>query len=453
MKLTDDVLAEYKKTYEDQYKVYEKVSIDILRKCRGYIQQKHKPNEVRAVFSREPIVKEWGSLIKKIDGKRAKDKPNYQYCDLDDLIALTVLCPFKSDAAKFIKWMKNTFDVRTSDKEALRDVPTGHRGYHYTVCVSDDLVRSFPEYAELKCEIQIKTILEEAFDAKTHDLTYKSGELLVSDDLKHQFGMLSSVLGVIDKQSEFLKTLLLEDEKEKRLRREACALLYLEDKETIEQLKAINLDPDHIEECDVKDIADKLRSAESGEISKQLCKSAALCALKKDDGYLSSMALRYCEHLESTSDGRIFLTTTEVRWALGKFESAMSASEKGIAWASENGDETTLHRAKNCFVYWFTDWCALQKNHELQNRWRDQADQYAKEVLEGSDVPARKDTLGFYKIVFGTTDEVEDGRRLIRESSKKGTDKSDESFFRYHEHFALCKLLATLEKETAEMSD
>jgi ppGpp synthetase/RelA/SpoT-type nucleotidyltranferase len=203
--LSSEEIKTYQERYNENQNVYRRVSDHILRECYEY--KRGKPKSIRAVFSREPVIKDFRSLIKKIEDKRNNEDPKYEYDDLPDIIALTVLCAYRSDVQDFIRWLRNSFDVLTPDKKALRDNPQGHRGYHYVVRARRDVVRSHREYSGIKCEIQVKTILEEAFDAKSHDFTYKPGARSVPPEVEQQFGILSSSLKAIDQYSEFLKDL------------------------------------------------------------------------------------------------------------------------------------------------------------------------------------------------------------------------------------------------------
>ena len=162
----------------------------------------------------------------KIREKRQKEDENYTYDDLPDIIALTVLCAYPSDVKEVIPWLRKAFDIKNSDADARRFNPRGHRAYHYIVSARSDVLLAHPELIGVKCEIQIKTLLDEALDAKTHDLTYKPGRRRVPKEMKEQFAILSSSLRAIDGQSEFLKDLIMFEERERALRREAAALQY-----------------------------------------------------------------------------------------------------------------------------------------------------------------------------------------------------------------------------------
>ena len=171
--ITTRKLREWQKRYDNDRNRYESTSDHILRDLRQYRQTC--PKTVRLVFSREPKLKSWSSILDKIREKRQKEDENYTYDDLPDIIALTVLCAYPSDVKEVIPWLRKAFDIKNSDADARRFNPRGHRAYHYIVSARSDVLLAHPELIGVKCEIQIKTLLDEALDAKTHDLTYRPG--------------------------------------------------------------------------------------------------------------------------------------------------------------------------------------------------------------------------------------------------------------------------------------
>src|SRR5689334_11561184 len=95
----------------------------ILDMCLQY--KATAPHIVRMVFSREPVVKSWTSIIKKIEDKRSKPgRANYNYDNIEDLIALTILCPYRSDVVEVGKWLKKAFVI---DSQSADTRPNGHR--------------------------------------------------------------------------------------------------------------------------------------------------------------------------------------------------------------------------------------------------------------------------------------------------------------------------------------
>jgi hypothetical protein len=335
-------------------------------------------------------------------------------------------------------------------KDAFREYSSGHRGYHFFVSVREETARVFPKYRNVKCEIQVKTILEEAFDAKTHDLTYKPGRWEVSEELEKQFAILAGSLHAIDRQSEFLQDLILEEEKEFALRRQACALFYFQDEDALAVARELGidinvLDPDKLKQDETSKLAEKIKLTASKGLSKGFCKFVALCALKLSNEYLAEEALQYSRRFveESPGEGKRFLMRSSVKWVFGYFEDAIEDASEGVGLAMAGGDQDLLKDFKNSFVYFVTDW-KLQKGEE-NKEWVDKARKYVGEIKANIDTarPDALDTCGIFTIAFeNTRDEIDAGRALIKRSlDRRPDDEVYKYFFRYHEYIALRRLL------------
>ena len=61
--LGQDEIERYKRRYDDEHAIYERASSVLLHKCLLYKSTHLKV--VRIVFSRDPVVKSWSSLLKK----------------------------------------------------------------------------------------------------------------------------------------------------------------------------------------------------------------------------------------------------------------------------------------------------------------------------------------------------------------------------------------------------
>jgi hypothetical protein len=64
------------------------------------------------------------------------------------------------------------------------------------------------QYRPLLCELQIKTVLNDAWSAKTHDLIYKPLEE-IDDTLERQMNKMEHMLRLLDEQSEVIKDLIM----------------------------------------------------------------------------------------------------------------------------------------------------------------------------------------------------------------------------------------------------
>lgn len=383
-------------------------------------------------------------VIKKIEDKRTNENPNYGYDDVPDLIALTVLCAYRSDVLDFIRWLKSSFDVQTPDEKALRDNSEGHRGYHYVVRARTSVVQAHPMYRGINCEIQVKTILEEAFDAKSHDFTYKPRGRSIPPEVEQQFGILSSSLKAIDQYSEFLKDLILAEDRETALRRAAGILLCLKTEGTMRVAQQLSLDFDNLRAQDIANVAKKFDSAcSSNGVSRELCRCVAICGLKLDDGFLKDEAIKYATMLVDGSpraDGP-YQVRGSINWTLGHFEEAIEDIGKAIELAP---DPAVAQKWKNSFVYFVTDWKCCKKQE--RQAWSHRAATYVTELSSGGRETQVLDTLGFYYIMFGcSADEVERGRRLLWEAREQAPhDELRAAFFGHHECAALKRLLTMI---------
>jgi ppGpp synthetase/RelA/SpoT-type nucleotidyltranferase len=380
MKMEPD-FEEYLAKHDTEKTEYEHLSEYVLMQCQRY--KKRHPTSVRVVFSRQPPVKEWNSIVKKIRLKRIK-RPQYRYGDLEDLIGVTVLCAFESDKSSFVRWMRKAFHVVTDDEEAKRDdVMSGHRGLHYIIQARDSDCVSNPNWSGKKCEIQIKTLLEEAFDAKSHDLTYKKGNRVISPELDAQFVNFSQVLRAVDRQSEFLKGLILADEKKIALRRGACVSLYLTKADDLDFGKAHGLQPGSEES--VGEALAKIQQLHKQEPSVRLCRLAALFALRHSDELFGVVALGMCSQIadRKVDDANVYLSIATVEWALGSFDAAMAHVLMAVEHAGAPGSETLPENPKSTFVYLYSDW-AVMHSGEAREDWDVRARAFAGELRQST---------------------------------------------------------------------
>ncbi len=80
---------------------------------------------------------------------------------------------------------------------------------HYVVSMNEDRLK-LPEnrgYAGIKCEIQIRTVLQHAWAEIEHDLGYKS-EIDIPKDIRRSFSRLAGLLEVADKEFQEIRDFL-----------------------------------------------------------------------------------------------------------------------------------------------------------------------------------------------------------------------------------------------------
>lgn len=118
-------------------------------------------------------VKTLDSLLSKVERKEYKDP----LADVHDLAGVRVICQFTPDLDIIDKLIRELFDVHEIvDKSAsLGFDKTGYQGTHYIVTLGPNHRGArYNGLAELKSEIQVRTILQDAWAQISHSLDYKS---------------------------------------------------------------------------------------------------------------------------------------------------------------------------------------------------------------------------------------------------------------------------------------
>jgi ppGpp synthetase/RelA/SpoT-type nucleotidyltranferase len=433
-----EIAASIQQELKDQAKHYDSLSDNIQNKLLE-LKASH-PKTIRVVFSRHPKIKDERGILNKIELLRVKKK-NVRLSDVNDIIALTILCPYESDIPQIYEWIKVAFDVAPSYEEAVRNSADGHRGYHFNLKLQKHEFRSLPQYRGLTCELQIKTILEEAFDAKSHDLAYKPGNLVVGQELKTQFVHLSSHLRALDGQSEFLKDLILREKREIELRRRACLQVYMCDCGDVPERLGVNLSrlPGLV---DLMDILEK----QELEPSKELCKFVGYCATSFDNDYLRKLAIDMIErHVEENpADLRRLIGRGAFHWALGNHARALTDMLTIIDDTEGGTSEKAIEinrDAKNNFIYFTCDWQMFSSG--VPEDTARKAAEFVK-ALKAPFAPEELDTLGLYQILFANSvSEIDQGRKQLAASQAQRTTHKDiyQKFFDLHEYIAINRML------------
>lgn len=191
--------------YDAQYKKYERFAKEIEHQLRSILEEEK--IVCNAIASR---VKDRDSLAKKIDVKLDK------YSDLaevTDIAGVRVITYYDSDVERVSKIVEREFCVDAENsinkREALGPEKFGYCSVHYVVSMSGERLK-LPEnkgYSGIKCEIQIRTVLQHAWAEIEHDLGYKS-EIAVPKDIRRSFSRLAGLLEVADKEFQEIRDFL-----------------------------------------------------------------------------------------------------------------------------------------------------------------------------------------------------------------------------------------------------
>ena len=130
--------------------------------------------------------------------------------DITDLAGVRIITYFPSEVEKLLPIIEKEFliDRRNSiDKRKTSDPSVfGYASVHLVVQFSQDRIK-LSEYARfkgMKCEIQVRTILQHAWAEIEHDIVYKSSDD-IPFELRRKFASLAGLLEIADREFETLR--------------------------------------------------------------------------------------------------------------------------------------------------------------------------------------------------------------------------------------------------------
>ena len=140
---------------------------------------------------------------------------------INDILGVRLICLYKSELQETCDWVEANFekisrkiflwdgvgDLKPSDKELQRTLETGYTSIHYIVRLKEPQMRTIDsqrlDLREFRFEIQVRTILEEAWGEFTHPV-FEDKE--APSYIVKSYQILSEYLNILNKQVEFLRS-------------------------------------------------------------------------------------------------------------------------------------------------------------------------------------------------------------------------------------------------------
>lgn len=117
-----------------------------------------------------------------------------------DLMALRVVCPFLEEVAEAEEVLRERFDIHELDRKGA-EFSVREFGYESTHCllrVPPDLCETFHLPGPLDCEVQLRTILQDAWAEVEHEIVYKSELTLLDKSVQRKLAALNASLSLSD---------------------------------------------------------------------------------------------------------------------------------------------------------------------------------------------------------------------------------------------------------------
>jgi ppGpp synthetase/RelA/SpoT-type nucleotidyltranferase len=136
--------------------------------------------------------------------------PDAMFNGITDLAGVRIIAYFPSDVDKIVPLIEKEFNIdskHSMDKRLSSDPAIfGYASVHFVAEFRPEMLK-LPEYAvfdKMKCELQVRTILQHAWAEIEHDIVYKSpGEIPFR--VRRRFACLAGLLEIADREFESLR--------------------------------------------------------------------------------------------------------------------------------------------------------------------------------------------------------------------------------------------------------
>jgi putative GTP pyrophosphokinase len=143
------------------------------------------------------------SFLEKLTRKNYTDPFN----QLDDLAGVRVVCLYNNDIRKVINIIRTEFDIveEIDKREELDTNKFGYIGNHFIVRLSEKYSGArYDDLRDLRCEIQVRTVVQDAWSIIQHHMVYKK-ESQVPSNLIRKLNGLAGLFETVDDQFEFIR--------------------------------------------------------------------------------------------------------------------------------------------------------------------------------------------------------------------------------------------------------
>ncbi len=171
-------------------------------------------------------VKDFRSYLKKISIKSPEDRP-----DITDFLGLRIICPFLDDLTVVEKALLEHFPIREVDHKGERQSfrEFGYDSIHLLLELNGQTVAHALPMVDEVCEIQLRTLLQDAWAEVEHDLIYKSDWSIPTDQIRRKLAALNANLTLSDiifqELHEFQKEVILKQDKRRSIQNARTGIL------------------------------------------------------------------------------------------------------------------------------------------------------------------------------------------------------------------------------------
>jgi len=194
----------FQKYYDDNRALFEKAKNANISLIASLI----KKSDIGEVTKIEGRIKDKAECIKKFhrkyQSKLETDEQPYRIRDyISDLIGIRIVCLYEDQIAVVSQVLQRHFKIiDVTDKISAvesTEASFGYKGLHMDLALSDELTTQpkYQPYAELTIEVQIRSLIQDAWSVLDHKIKYKKS---IPNDLRRRINVLSALFELADRE-------------------------------------------------------------------------------------------------------------------------------------------------------------------------------------------------------------------------------------------------------------
>ncbi len=184
---------ELEQEYLEHADSFERAMYELHRRLRVLLEQRR----IRATVKYR--VKSFASYYAKIQ-KRMGEVNGDTTLLISDVLGLRIVCPFLDDLESAEKLLDENFTITEREKKGAEFSfkEFGYDSLHFLIELPGDVVESFHLSGNLVAEVQLRTILQDAWAEVEHEMVYKSQITPFDANLRRKLAALNANLSLSD---------------------------------------------------------------------------------------------------------------------------------------------------------------------------------------------------------------------------------------------------------------
>ncbi|WP_067035219.1 GTP pyrophosphokinase family protein [Allomuricauda sp. CP2A] len=192
-------LEQVERDFKDNITQYETLGKNLSESLKFLLKKKN-----IQILSLSYRIKNTESFLEKIERKSYSNP----LLEIEDICGIRVICYYKRDIKRIKEILSKELVIHesTDKEEVLKYDQFGYRSHHLIASINKDWDSTpiFRGLSNLKCEIQIRTVLMHTWAEIEHSLSYKN-EVQTPSQFRRKIHLISAMLEVADGQFEELK--------------------------------------------------------------------------------------------------------------------------------------------------------------------------------------------------------------------------------------------------------